>query len=611
MTSRLRSPFAVLLTGWIVFAISVLYFSRFSRLQNYTHTLVLLGQVSCDLSIAFLCFKLRKSAITRIRVFYFILFISFLIEALIDLNLHLTVFIFHHYPLSNLEESSLEILFDIFLILQLVCWIKILKGSDVKYNKNLKLLCISYSCISGVIFYFFIFVFDWKIEFFSLSGTYQVIAVVLDIANFVVISLCLAVSKSIAPFYLSIGTLVLMGTDLLQRFSILNKTYLSIQNTELAWLLGLTLILIGIIEISRNRIYLNYRKWLNSFKSLHSQYTVWCFSICTISLVVFLILTIAIFGSAILFKNETLKLLPSIFVLYAATTAAASNIFAQKMLSPFVDIRVLVRAFINNDRYSNLLSKNAYNNDIPEFKELEQVITKAFLIQNEKIISEKMLSETAVQVAHDIRSPLATLSVIAKDLQSCTNKHQRVIALVIERINSIANNLLTKHNTSRSNENSINELADIHLVTNMLHSVVAEKRVQYCAKEISFAVNVLKNNYSGFININPFGFQRVISNLIDNSVDAISGSGTINISLKKEDDDGDRIAIEISDNGHGIPDEIFHKILNGGFSTKKYGSGLGLVNATKWLHSYKGELNVQSRINVGTTITIKFPLRRP
>ena len=76
----------------------------------------------------------------------------------------------------------------------------------------------------------------------------------------------------------------------------------------------------------------------------------------------------------------------------------------------------------------------------------------------------------------------------------------------------------------------------------------------------------------------PRGFQpmaanQVWTNLIDNAIDAVDGSGKICIGTFVEDN---QLIVEIMDNGRGIPSEIQSRIFEPFFTTKGVGSGTGL-----------------------------------
>jgi signal transduction histidine kinase len=67
--------------------------------------------------------------------------------------------------------------------------------------------------------------------------------------------------------------------------------------------------------------------------------------------------------------------------------------------------------------------------------------------------------------------------------------------------------------------------------------------------------------------------NQVWTNLLDNAIDAVEGNGHVNVRARRE---GDRVVVEISDDGSGIPQEIRERIFEPFFTTKEVGKGTGL-----------------------------------
>ncbi len=98
-------------------------------------------------------------------------------------------------------------------------------------------------------------------------------------------------------------------------------------------------------------------------------------------------------------------------------------------------------------------------------------------------------------------------------------------------------------------------------------------------------------------------FDWVIENMIKNALDAMAGSGVIEISVVNT---VHTIYIDIKDNGKGIPKHLIKKVFNPGFTTKKRGWGLGLSLSKRIIEKYHhGSLFVkQSEVGKGTTFRI-------
>src|SRR5260370_34719272 len=73
---------------------------------------------------------------------------------------------------------------------------------------------------------------------------------------------------------------------------------------------------------------------------------------------------------------------------------------------------------------------------------------------------------------------------------------------------------------------------------------------------------------------------QILDNLLSNAIDALGESGgTISVSTVR---DGDRVAVEVADTGHGIPADLVGKVFDPFFSTKGPGKGYGVGLAISW-----------------------------
>ncbi len=114
------------------------------------------------------------------------------------------------------------------------------------------------------------------------------------------------------------------------------------------------------------------------------------------------------------------------------------------------------------------------------------------------------------------------------------------------------------------------------------------------------------------ITCSPSQLNQVFLNLINNAAQAIeSGSGEITLLTRMEG--ADHVAVEIADNGKGIPPEIMSKIFDPFFTTKAVGkgTGLGLSISYKIIEQHGGSINVDSTVGIGTRFTIVLPLSPP
>ncbi|MFM8847847.1 MAG: ATP-binding protein, partial [Actinomycetota bacterium] len=104
--------------------------------------------------------------------------------------------------------------------------------------------------------------------------------------------------------------------------------------------------------------------------------------------------------------------------------------------------------------------------------------------------------------------------------------------------------------------------------------------------------------------------QSCILNLAFNSRDAMGPNGTVRIVARRRDD---VIELSVSDDGAGMPADVVARAFEPFFTTKKAGSGTGLGLATVYAFAQQsgGTATLESRVGVGTTVTLVLPLHRP
>ncbi len=110
--------------------------------------------------------------------------------------------------------------------------------------------------------------------------------------------------------------------------------------------------------------------------------------------------------------------------------------------------------------------------------------------------------------------------------------------------------------------------------------------------------------------IDPTQIQQVLVNLIKNAMQAMTRGGALSL-LTGEGADG--VWLSVADTGGGIPQEQINRIFEPFYTTKKKGSGLGLMIVQRIVRAHGGRIELESKVGRGTTFRIWLPLheRKP
>jgi two-component system, NtrC family, nitrogen regulation sensor histidine kinase NtrY len=107
-----------------------------------------------------------------------------------------------------------------------------------------------------------------------------------------------------------------------------------------------------------------------------------------------------------------------------------------------------------------------------------------------------------------------------------------------------------------------------------------------------------------YVKVDVEELEQVIINLMENSIEAMPNGGTITIRVKVTKS---QVWFEIEDTGIGIPSEMMSNLFQPNFSTKTKGTGLGLAISRGIIEAYQGQIEITSKVDVGTTVRFWLP----
>ncbi len=209
------------------------------------------------------------------------------------------------------------------------------------------------------------------------------------------------------------------------------------------------------------------------------------------------------------------------------------------------------------------------------------------------------------QMVHDIQSPISSLnSLVNEATLNLPEDKRNLLRTAVNGITDITNHMFSKY----SNPSAEAEHKQPVFVSSALLQIASEKRHEYKDRSIKFVTNFAKDTEFSFIKIEPVAFNRMISNLINNAVDAIGDKADGEIELRLHTD-SNLVTICVEDNGKGMPDELIERIKSKEEFTegKEDGHGLGLMQVHDTIERNNAILKVISIPDEGTTMNVKFP----
>ena len=271
--------------------------------------------------------------------------------------------------------------------------------------------------------------------------------------------------------------------------------------------------------------------------------------------------------------------------------------------------------------------------------------TQAQIIQSEKMAS---IGQLAAGVAHEINNPVAfvssnlnTMAQYQAQLAEMLKKSMKIIATLCNGVK--ADQLPHTLASAAAEVENLAEEIDLEflyedfpeLIEECLEGAVRIRKIVSGLKDFAHpgeqervaadinqgletTINIVWNeikykatlvrDYGDIPHVigYPQQLNQVFMNLLVNAAQALEKDGEIIVKTSHADD---RVIVQISDNGCGIPEDILPKIFDPFFTTKEIGkgTGLGLNMAYNIIKKHNGRIEVTSSVGSGSTFTIILP----
>jgi signal transduction histidine kinase len=215
-------------------------------------------------------------------------------------------------------------------------------------------------------------------------------------------------------------------------------------------------------------------------------------------------------------------------------------------------------------------------------------------------------AEMARQVAHEIKNPLTPIQLNAEHLRRVHNDRGQPLGGIVQQcVDTILGQVkLLRQIASEFSSFAGSPTARLSSVDvpELLHEIVDPYRTGL-APRIQFEVDV--PDHLPAVQIDRTLIARSLTNIVENALHAMPGTGTIGVSAWAEDH---HVRIRVSDTGVGMDADALARAFEPYFSTKATGTGLGLPIAKRNVELSGGTIGVTSERDRGTTVELRLPV---
>jgi signal transduction histidine kinase len=211
-----------------------------------------------------------------------------------------------------------------------------------------------------------------------------------------------------------------------------------------------------------------------------------------------------------------------------------------------------------------------------------------------------VVGQMATAIGHEIRNPLASLkgfTQLQQERNPNSSEFYPIMIQEIDRINFIVDDLmyLGKPKAIHFEKENIEEI--IAYTLSIMKQTAQSKGVDI---ETTFKSSIPPIECDGM------QLKQVFINLIKNAIEAMPYGGKININIKSIKENN--LLIAIQDQGCGIKEEDILNLGNPFYTTKKEGTGLGLMVTNQIIQDHNGKLKIESIPNIGTNVNVILPI---
>lgn len=300
--------------------------------------------------------------------------------------------------------------------------------------------------------------------------------------------------------------------------------------------------------------------------------------------------------------NDIRRFLFFATVLAMAVVGGGSVAFARLFTGPIEELTTAARRMADGKLEQHIEVRSG--DEIGRLAEQFNLMTKRLNFYTSN------LKKFAADVAHEVRTPLTTMSLLTKALKEHDMDSEQQKEFIddldneIERLVALVNDLLE---LSKLEKNRI-ELEEVN-ISRFLQDMIIDSQYRFARGGLELVDELTEEELT--VSAAPLQLRQVLSNLLDNALNYTDPGGTVTVYLYRA---GSEAVVKVEDTGCGIPEDDLNYIFERFFrvdqarSREAGGTGLGLAIVSEIIAKHNGKVWVESEENCGSSFYFSLPL---
>jgi signal transduction histidine kinase len=258
--------------------------------------------------------------------------------------------------------------------------------------------------------------------------------------------------------------------------------------------------------------------------------------------------------------------------------------------------------------------RSAYRDLEAKFEDLNRKLEQT----EEEMLHVKRLAalgEMVAVVVHELKNPLGGIrgfaELLERDLKEGDSRKRLVKKITegVDTLDRMVKSLLDYTKPVKLNPRKVEMVKFLDETINFFEMDASQRKTN-----IRMVKSYPKDEL--FCHVDTEQFRQIPLNLFHNAVQAMPDGGEITVELNQQTGGADfarmtkdkKVILKISDTGMGMSKKTLERLFTPFFTTKEFGTGLGLSTVKKIVEAHRGDITVESEQGKGTTVKVRLPM---